>query len=139
MKTLVAVAALLLVVPAVSIGQGRQPSTQQPDGLFGDKASELMTKCRNITYLDPGAKGNPVDYSLCIGYITGVVDGGTVGSGYKAKTFPVCTPEGATREQLVRVVLKYGDDHPERLHLPAVAFVIEALANAFKCRVVPID
>ena len=98
-------------------------------------SSELMTRCRNITVLEPDGKGDSDALAGCIGFVTGIVDGATVASGHKANPyFPVCLPTAVTREQLVRVVLKYGDNHPEQLHLPAARLVIQALSEGFPCQ-----
>jgi hypothetical protein len=38
-------------------------------------------------------------------------------------------------EELIRVILKYADQHPEHLHWQSVQFVTEALRNAYPCPV----
>ena len=42
--------------------------------------------------------------------------------------------EGATHEQEARVVYKYLDNHPEKLHEPAGKLVSLALSEAFPCK-----
>ena len=47
----------------------------------------------------------------------------------------LCLPEKSTLAQLVRVVVAYGQRHPEKLSEGnAAIFVINALADAFPCR-----
>ena len=83
------------------------------------------------------AQGDSSELSECIGYISGVVDAGTIASQRNENgKFPVCIPETVSKGQLVRVYLKYADNHPERLHLVAATLVVEALATAFPCAVV---
>jgi len=36
--------------------------------------------------------------------------------------------------QVLKVVMKYIDDHPEQLHLPARNLVLDSVANAFPCK-----
>lgn len=45
----------------------------------------------------------------------------------------VCVPTGATYEQVVRVIVKYLRDHPERLHRPRRQLMLAALEAAFPC------
>jgi hypothetical protein len=44
-----------------------------------------------------------------------------------------CTPEGSTMNQARKVVIKYIDDRPERLHEPFLVLAIEALRKAWPC------
>ncbi|MGB9202746.1 MAG: Rap1a/Tai family immunity protein [Terriglobales bacterium] len=44
-----------------------------------------------------------------------------------------CLPEGVGQEQFIRVILKYLDEHPEKLHLPAAQIVYDAANEAFPC------
>ena len=51
--------------------------------------------------------------------------------------FPVCFPSGVNATQLAKIVVKYGDDHPEKLNIGSAAFVIIALQEAFPCPAKP--
>jgi hypothetical protein len=44
-----------------------------------------------------------------------------------------CLPDGSTPTQLAKVVVRYLDQHPEKLHLPAAQLVYDATAEAFPC------
>jgi hypothetical protein len=44
-----------------------------------------------------------------------------------------CLPDGGGQEQFIRVILKYLDQHPEKLHLPAVQIVYDAANEVFPC------
>jgi hypothetical protein len=49
--------------------------------------------------------------------------------------FLPCLPiEGVTAGQAIRIVTKYLNAHPERLHRDAHILVVEALREAFPCR-----
>jgi hypothetical protein len=58
------------------------------------------------------------------GYVTGVTETITT----------LCIPDGVATGQIMVVVRKYLKDHPERLHLPAAALVIEAIHTAWPCK-----
>jgi hypothetical protein len=62
---------------------------------------------------------------LCAGYVMGVTD--TTLELY-------CFPPGITTMQIRGVVVKYLDNHPEKLHLLAPGLVIKAMQTAFPCK-----
>jgi len=66
-------------------------------------------------------------------YIEGFVDDATWGPQMDATRFPACIPTEVTLEELVRVLLKYADQHPENLHWVTARFATEAFKNAYPC------
>jgi hypothetical protein len=44
-----------------------------------------------------------------------------------------CVPQEVKRTQLIRIVVNYGEKHPERLQINAGGFVLEAMRDAFPC------
>ena len=70
---------------------------------------------------------------MCWGYIAGVNDNqmSHVASG-KLRSY--CLPQGVQFDQLAKVVRKYLEDNPAKLHLPGGILVISALEQAFPCR-----
>lgn len=90
-----------------------------------DTGNRLHEDCRAANYFNRG---------YCGGYVTGIVD--TIESLQARGVLPadaLCIPEESTKGQLVDVVKKYLDDHPERRHLEAGSLVPEALNSAFPC------
>ena len=66
---------------------------------------------------------------VCLGYIAGTLD-----SMYKA--YPQqfhCVPD-ITLGQAEKVILKYLDDHPEKLHIDGSIIVQQAIKEAFPCQ-----
>jgi hypothetical protein len=45
-----------------------------------------------------------------------------------------CITSFIPNEQLVRIVVRYGNQHPETLHLSAAPVVINSLIAAFPCK-----
>ena len=74
-----------------------------------------------------------VDLQACGSYIEGVVDAISADKIAHPNDVFFCVPKEATEEQFARIILKYSDNHPEKLHLSAVVLVIEALTSAFPC------
>ena len=67
--------------------------------------------------------------ATCTAWIMGFADGLAMGQAGKAW----CFPEGGTVGQARLVIEKFLRDHPEVLHLPAVAVAGGALMAAFPC------
>jgi hypothetical protein len=70
------------------------------------------------------APATAYDVGYCHGMVQGVIYFSTSD----------CAPEGVSIKQDLRVVVKYLEDHPEKLHLHAAQLVMEALAKAFPCK-----
>ena len=47
---------------------------------------------------------------------------------------PMCIPDGVKMGQIVKIVMKFLDDHPEQLHLRARNIVLDSVAFAFPCK-----
>lgn len=70
--------------------------------------------------------------AYCISYVMGVADSFDCDdplSGYRWQAPQV----GLKTSQVVRVVTKFLDEHPEKLHLLASSLVANALEQAFPC------
>jgi hypothetical protein len=77
-------------------------------------------------YADLGENGsNVVAKERLAGYVAAIVDN------YEPL---LCIPEGTTDEQVIEVVKKYLNEHPEQLHRNASIPVVKALGRAFPCK-----
>ncbi len=115
-------------------------SAQQDDSviLFGPTGSQLLETCSEppvevgdvvpVERLVKGARNN----GMCAGYIAGINDNemAQVASG---KPRPYCSPPGVQIAQMAKVVRKYLEDNPAKLHLPGGIEVMSALEQAFPC------
>jgi len=90
-----------------------------------ESANEMLSGCKGLI----GDKTPPLKEALrqgrCAGYVAGLV--------YARSVF-LCVPEGATPEQGVRVVIKYIEVRPERMHEPFGKLALEALEEAWPCK-----
>jgi hypothetical protein len=102
-------------------------------------ADRLAAQCRTSIRVESDEKSNWIDLSigqLCNGYLQGAVDtfeferqtGVQKYSGQSA-----CVPSTVNVGQLVRVYVKYADEHPEELHLAGSIMVWNAIHKAFPC------
>ena len=91
---------------------------------------EFLDACKVLaTSVDP--KNDQVDDPMLVGYCAGMVH--TLMIPRKYSDFKICPPENATVQQGATVLVKFSDDHPQELNLPAVRLALAALRNAWPC------
>ena len=118
MKVLLIVCAMLFVVPAVHAGS--------------KSGNELSEDCKT-------SDGNSATFQdgVCLGYVLGAKDSFEFAAKVHHVTPDFCIPDGVTNGQVVKVVVKYLNNHPEDLHYSAESLVVYALGAAFRCAEVP--
>lgn len=116
--------------------------TAEPDVFFREGRFEsLVNSCRKVESIHDGMMPaeNQSGAALCLGFLNGIVDGVTLADAVRANgkasrlQHTLCVPETASGAQLAKVVVKYGDDHPEQLHQAAAFEVAMAFKTAFQC------
>jgi hypothetical protein len=45
----------------------------------------------------------------------------------------ICAPDSSTRAQIIRIFMKYCEQHPERMHEDFVVVALTAISMAFRC------
>jgi hypothetical protein len=74
----------------------------------------------------------------CVSYVAGVVDDHFSCQINDTSPFDptkhFCLPDGVTPNQTVRVIVKWLEDHPARLHERAIGLVLNSLSDSFPCR-----
>lgn len=81
---------------------------------------------------------NPAAAGFCAGYIDGVTDAAVVCVKlvHRVEDLGFCIPAEVAKpetRETIKVVAKYLDNHPERLHEWALLLVMKALHDAFPC------
>ena len=73
--------------------------------------------------------------TFCKGYIVGILEAGLfVSLKHDYEAVPFCTPlDGMKPPQAQMIVVKYLEDHPEKLHFESVILAVDALSDAFPC------
>ena len=111
----------LLLVPLMSFVLLYTASTAQAEYFNGILLNQY---CNSNSAYEKG---------MCLGYIVGVVDSFNTTYALKENEKIFCIPPGVTSGQLVLVMKKSMQEHPETLHLPASAHTLSALTAAFPC------
>jgi hypothetical protein len=103
---------------------GASVNAEEPSG----DGKELLRDCETTK--------NVSSTMWCYGYLNGILDmqSLTEGNPYLPT---LCTPPEVTMEQARRVVVKYLQNHPEKLHYGEHALTYIALIEAFPCKAQP--
>lgn len=104
--------------------------------------NSLLTKCSLAVRVFDGEKLSSADAaegSFCMGYLLGSHD-----TDYMVQTLEehgkitlmkhACVPSNVSTAQIIRVVVKYLRDNPERLNMPAPVLVTDAIRSSFPCK-----
>jgi Rap1a immunity proteins len=95
-------------------------------------ANYVMAGCRE--FVDTLNTSRATRLPLQFGYCSGIVHAIALISLSQPGSMKICLPRSVNRGQLVRVVTKYIDERPERLHEQFVFLAIEALRTAWPCK-----
>ncbi|MGB5177144.1 MAG: Rap1a/Tai family immunity protein [Gammaproteobacteria bacterium] len=68
---------------------------------------------------------NASSTGYCLGFVSGV---------YVATPEPFCNPPNIKSNELVGIVTKYLNAHPEKLHMEGGRLVVDAFIEAFPCK-----
>lgn len=96
------------------------------------KAEEILWECKSPSEDAPAEQR--LRFLSCISYVDGAHDMlRMLSDGLELRI--ICTPKaGLSTDQTVRIVLKWIEQHPERMHQTARVAVFSALQEAFPCK-----
>lgn len=98
---------------------------------FSD-GNQLLQACNQaIKYFDSDERSNVFNAGSCWGYIRAANDMYEIMAQDSIRT--ICIPSETGTQQMIRVVVKYLIDHPERLHNVASLLIYEAFKESFPC------
>ena len=143
----IATALLVCFVAASLSGQKNDTASNQFNSvmLLGGLAQDnLLHQCQSSVkksnhepVLTDDAAHASASSGYCEGYVYAVTDaymiGGINPSPKSPYFYKVCLPGNITREQVVRIVLKYLEDNPKALSSLSIAVVGAALASTYPC------
>lgn len=113
--------------------QKTQVPTQKPQqvSFSAITAEDLIGLCKGVQ-----ADGSSTSSTACLSYIAGFTDGYGVAMARfnHEKQSAFCQPQEVTRQQIAKVIVKYGDDHPNLLWTGGALFTALALKDAYPCQ-----
>jgi hypothetical protein len=136
----VLVLALLVLFAFGAEGSGAQQSTSPPV-----PSKDVTDRCDKAAFWVQVSGGDLYRYlkdkdRLFVGFAHGHIIGVIESDSYYSSRWKECArrdfaaPSGSTIEELVGVVEKYLQTHPESWNLPAVIVIHDALTEAFPCK-----
>src|SRR5262249_2989702 len=99
-------------------------------------AQELHQDCKELLREWDAPNGRPtMNGGRCIGYISGIMDMNGYLRALKLVQKPLfCPPQEITNSQAVRVLVKFIEDNPERMHHEGPVVAVIAFSRAFPCQ-----
>ena len=120
-----------------------QPLTSQNSDVRRQDGNQFLKECTQVIRSVDGESLDDLqsmDAMYCLGYISGFLNSHLlVTSIAKIRTL-FCTPKagiplrGLQGGQGARIIVKWLNDHPEKLHLEKDILTLAALINAFPCQ-----
>ena len=117
---------LVLLVATFSVSQDNKSVTS-------DDGRTLLEHCGNGLRVIDTSTNHLFDGGYCMAYIRGFADGYTLAGSKRPVEEQICVPASVSLEQLMRVMKKYLEDNPNKLHQNAAILTSSALRNAFPC------
>lgn len=116
-------------------------------GQDSNDGNNLLQRCNEaVRQAETNFRNTTLDAEWCLGYVGGFVDSLDAVEMYESADFEeyksnrralICFPEDSTIGQDIRIVVKFLQDHPEKLHYRERNLVFMALQQAFPCPVAP--
>jgi hypothetical protein len=113
-------------------------------GLSATDGNGLLSNCEAFLRMAANYEGggatssdDSLNGAFCSGYVMGAIDDHvSIQMNDKSPLDPkrFCLPDGVTPHQTIRVIAKWLEDHPARLHERAIGLVLTALGESFPCR-----
>lgn len=122
--------AATLVVGSVLVVPAREAHASRTGSQLLDDCSVAIKKTSDMQGLDYQKA------AWCMGFLYGFTSANTAYVALEQTDEPLfCAPEsGASVDQYSRVVVKYLEEHPEKLHMSAGPLALMALRDAFPCK-----
>jgi Rap1a immunity proteins len=102
--------------------------------------SDIISKCKQaVASADsPSATVNHYEPGFCAGFVAGINETEAMWQAsdkddHRDHLLSFCFPDTSTDGQLLRVFVKYLEDHPEELHESAAFLYLKAMHRAFPC------
>lgn len=99
--------------------------------------NDLLRKCNAVILAaDAGiklSKDSYIDIGWCLGYVEGIRDTAHIYQSIFKENKVYCIPQGVENGQIIRVILKYLNEHPHMLHEHESLLGMLSIRNSFSC------
>jgi hypothetical protein len=127
-----------VVLLAFSASPARARNLSSVDG------NVLLTKCQPAQHMtDTSPKLSQAEWEAawyCLGFVQGVMDadavwqvGETQAHGTKNSNLVYCAPQDASWPQIIRILVKWLEDNPEKLNLPGYVVMHDVMVRTYPC------
>jgi hypothetical protein len=100
--------------------------------LFGNSAfADYYSGNKLLEYCNPDSSGR----DICIGYVAGIRGAIDTWNIWENIDSGICVPKEISLGQSIKVVVKYLETNPGKLHLSASSNVLNAFIDAFPCKI----
>jgi hypothetical protein len=107
--------------------------------LAQDTGEQLLSNCEHLLR-DMKENGSTVEFStapdvsICWGFMRAIQDLSALIKPDGKRLLNICTPPDGGLTQMIRVVVNYGEQHPDELDERPGIFALTALQKAFPCQ-----
>ena len=99
-----------------------------------DTANDFVEACQSVINYETTHKDeitDTINVGMCSGYLDAFFQfSPIIRDHYKIED---CSPDKVTYGQIIKIFIKYVNEHPEQLHMRAWVILVAALRNAFPC------
>lgn len=103
------------------------------DGVMASGGNELLKWCKNASSDNAEVRGS-FTAGFCLGTMQTVGELLPFVNEGLDSVHKVCPPSAITNGQAAKIIVKYLQQNPEKLHLNGTALTIMALQNAYPCK-----
>ena len=103
---------------------------------FGSDGNELLVHCKAVITGIEDSKSRDTELALKATACIGIVRGMLVASIFyesNSNSNILCFPDKLTTKQAIRIVVKFLEDNPKKLHESDHSLIMESLYNAYSC------
>src|SRR5215510_6708684 len=137
---------LLSILVAATVlalaGSADAATIRATDDTGGDTVEQFVRKCKAVDVVQDrskdlsgaaGFKGG-FDFGQCVGYVSGVLEFHAIVRGVDPEAALFCLPaRGISISEVIKLVTKYADEHPEDRQKSINAYLLGILITAFPC------
>jgi hypothetical protein len=129
---------IFLIILTLSLSSASKPETPRPQSQTHPDISTpsgFLAMCNAVDQIyAPKTQDQQYSETLCIGWVRGVSKGIVVGQIAAIGKVQICFPQINSYGQMLRIIKKYINDHPEQEQYETEWLAFLAMKEAFPCK-----